>query len=81
MVTDCDVVYVPPAKLNDGVAAAGSVAEYDPYVQRSIKSPPFPVASTPLPPKSQRLPLPSIQVPGEIRPPGVFVEAGVSNVP
>ena len=50
-------------------------------LQRSFSVPPFPLVSKPIPPKSQRLPLLSVQVAGETRLPGMFPADGVPNVP
>ena len=44
---------------------------------RSFSAPKFPLASLPSPPKSQKLPLPSVQVAAPSRPPGMLLGAGV----
>src|ERR1017187_3127794 len=51
------------------------------YTQRSLSAPKLPLASRPSPPKSQRLPLLSVQLVASSRPPGMFVLAGDCSVP
>src|ERR1700676_3469829 len=48
---------------------------------RSLRKPVFPLASRPAPPKSQKLPLLSVQLTAEKREPGVLPAAGTPNVP
>jgi hypothetical protein len=48
--------------------------------QRSLRTPSPPLASKPMPPKSQRWPLMSVQLEALERLPGIFPPAGVPNV-
>ena len=51
------------------------------YFQRSLSGPSVPFTSYPYPPKSQTLPLPSVQVALPPRPPGRLPGAAVPSVP
>src|SRR5258708_23922355 len=51
------------------------------YSQRSLREPYLPTESAPSPPKSQRLPLLSVQLTADERFPGMFFAAGLPNVP
>ena len=51
------------------------------YCQRSLRPASLPSASTPKPPKSQKLPLLSVQLAATMRLPGMFPAANVPNVP
>jgi hypothetical protein len=66
-------VLLPPIQVHCCVEGLNS--------QRSLSSPKFPLASAPSPPKSQKLPLLSVQVAALSRPPGVLPGEGVPNVP
>src|SRR5437899_8391550 len=68
----CLGVLLPPIQVHSRVEGLSS--------QRSLKSA-VPLEVTPVPPKSQKLPLISVQLAAEARLPGVFPVAGVPNVP
>src|ERR1035437_6906878 len=70
---DWPTVLLPPIQAHSFVEGLNS--------QRSLRSPKLPLASKPAPPKSQRLPLLSVQFEAYQRLLGMFPAAGVPNVP
>ena len=66
-------VLLPPIHVHSCVEGWNS--------HRSFSSPKFPLASTPSPPKSQKLPLLSVQVAALSRAPGMLPAAAAPNVP
>ena len=85
------VPYTPCWPHNTGTAQQGSPRSRPPIQahsfvegsnsQRSLRVAQLPMASKPWPPKSQKLPLLSVQAEAPERPPGMFPAAGTPNVP
>src|ERR1035438_571353 len=67
------MVLLPPIHTHTFVVGLNS--------QRSLRKPKLPSASLPEPPKSQRLPLRSVQLEAPLRAPGQFPADGIPSVP